>query len=39
MSVITLEQANIIIESAHVEDKKRELVPLIFIALDAGGYH
>ena len=38
MTEITLEQANIIIESAHKEGTKRNLAPLTIAILDAGGH-
>jgi uncharacterized protein GlcG (DUF336 family) len=38
MSEITLEQANTIIEAAHVEGKKRKLAPLTIVILDTGGH-
>ena len=38
MTEITLEQANIIIESAHKESAQRKLAPLTIAILDAGGH-
>ncbi len=38
MTEITLEQANIIIASAHMEGQQRKLAPLTVVVLDAGGH-